>query len=60
MDPVQAALAVKLLVVRKVIPMNYKTYPILEQNTSAFEKIMKEEFLGVAVMILGPGQEIIT
>ena len=58
MDPLQASLAAKLLGAKKVIPMHYKTFPILEQDTSAFEKIIKEESPGIEVVVLEPGNEV--
>ncbi len=58
MDPVQAAYAAKLLGAGKVIPMHYKTFPILEQDTGNFETIMKKELPSVAVVVVEPGQEV--
>ena len=57
MDPKQAAMAAKLLGVGKVIPMHYKTFPMLEQNTASFEEIMKKEAPEIEVIILEPGRE---
>jgi len=57
MDPKQAAMAAKLLGVGKVIPMHYKTFPILEQNADSFEEIMKKEAPEIEIVILEPGQE---
>ena len=59
MDPKQAYLAAKLLGVNKVIPMHYKTFPILEQNASSFKKIMEKEAPNIEVIVLDPGEEYI-
>ena len=59
MDPKQASVAVKLLVANTVIPMHYKTFPILEQDTSSFTEIMRKEASGIEVVVLDPGQEYI-
>ena len=57
MDPVQASVAAKLLEAKAVIPMHYKTFPILEQDASSFVEIMKKEAPDIQVVILDPGQE---
>lgn len=57
MDPMQAALAVKLLGVKKVIPMHYKTFPILVQDATPFVEAVKKTSPDVSVMVLQPGQE---
>jgi len=57
MDPAQAALAAKLLGVKRVIPMHYKTFPILEQDALSFKELVKKEVPGIEVVILDPGQE---
>ncbi len=57
MDPKQATMAAKLLGVSQVIPMHYKTFPILEQDTSSFVEIMKKEAPDIEVIILDPGEE---
>jgi len=59
MDPKQASLAAKLLGVNKVIPMHYKTFPILEQNASSFVEIMEKEAPNIEVIVLDPGEEYI-
>jgi len=58
MDPVQAAMAAKLLGTGKVIPMHYKTFPILEQDASSFREIMKKDLPAVGVVVVEPGQEV--
>jgi len=59
MDPPQAAFAAKLLKVGTVIPMHYKTFPILEQDASSFVKIMEKEAPNIEVIVLDPGEEYI-
>ncbi len=57
MDPVQAVAALKLLKPKKVIPMHYKTFPILEQDASAFEALAKKETPDVEVIVLDANGE---
>ena len=57
MDTKQASVAAKLLEAKTVIPMHYKTFPILEQDASPFEEIMRKEESDIKVVILDPGQE---
>jgi L-ascorbate metabolism protein UlaG (beta-lactamase superfamily) len=57
MDPKQASVAANLLKAKAVIPMHYKTFPILEQDASSFAEIMGKEASHIQVVILDPGQE---
>jgi len=57
MDPTQASLAAKLVGADTVIPMHYKTFPILEQDSSSFVEIMGRNAPEVTVVVLDPGQE---
>lgn len=57
MDPRQAAWATKLISPRKVIPMHYKTFPILVQDAKDFVELAKREAPGVEVIVLEPGEE---
>lgn len=57
MDPRQAAWAAKLISPRKVIPMHYKTFPILVQDAKDFVELAKKEAPGVEVIVLNPGEE---
>ncbi|MGB9698556.1 MAG: metal-dependent hydrolase [Thermodesulfobacteriota bacterium] len=57
MDPRQAAWAAKLISPRKVIPMHYKTFPILVQDAKDFVDLAKKEAPGVEVIVLNPGEE---
>jgi L-ascorbate metabolism protein UlaG (beta-lactamase superfamily) len=56
MDPVQAAHAVKLIKPKKVIPMHYRTFPILEQDASRFVSLAKEKTPEVEIIVLAPGE----
>jgi L-ascorbate metabolism protein UlaG (beta-lactamase superfamily) len=44
----------------KVVPMHYRTFPILEQDAARFVSLVKEKTPGVEVIVLEPGQELIT
>lgn len=57
MDPRQATWAAKLISPRKVIPMHYKTFPILVQDANEFAELAKKEVPGVEVIVLNPGEE---
>jgi L-ascorbate metabolism protein UlaG (beta-lactamase superfamily) len=57
MDPFQAAKATKMISPKKVIPMHYKTFPILVQDSKDFVSLAKKEAPGVEVIQLNPGQE---
>ncbi|RJQ24899.1 MAG: metal-dependent hydrolase [Peptococcaceae bacterium] len=57
MDPHQAVRAVKLLGAKKVIPMHYKTFPILLQDPAVFTEQLKKEVPEAEVIVLEPGQE---
>ena len=57
MDPIQAARAAKMISPKKVIPMHYKTFPILVQDPKDFVSLAKKEAPGVEVIQLNPGQE---
>ncbi|MDK2821682.1 MAG: hypothetical protein PWP31_1647 [Clostridia bacterium] len=55
MGPKQAAYSVNLLKPRKVIPIHYKTFPILVQDAKEFVKLCKTE---TEILVIDPGQEI--
>ncbi len=57
MDPLQAAWAVKMISPKKVIPMHYKTFPILIQDPKEFVDLTRREAPHVEVVVLNPGQE---
>ena len=52
----EAAEAVKLLKPKAVIPMHYKTFPVLAQSADEFVKIAKEKVPKVKVVVLKPGE----
>lgn len=58
MDPVQASFALKLLKPKKVIPMHYKTFPILVQDADEFLRLAREQAPEVEVVVAEPGREI--
>ena len=57
MDPFQASKALPMLRPKVVIPMHYKTFPILEQDASRFVTLAKEEYPEATVVALEPGGE---
>jgi len=57
MDPFQAARAAKMLSPKKVIPMHFKTFPILVQDQKGFVEIAKREAPGIEVVMMNPGEE---
>lgn len=58
MDPVQAARAVKLLQPKAVIPMHYKTFPVLIEDPAPFFELVKRESPAVKVHLLSPGEDV--
>ncbi|MEM2118034.1 MAG: metal-dependent hydrolase [Candidatus Bathyarchaeia archaeon] len=52
----EAAEAVKMLKPKAVIPMHYKTFPVLAQSADEFVKIVKEKMPKVKVVVLKPGE----
>ena len=57
MDHVQAVKALTLLKPKRVIPMHYKTFPVLEQSADHFVELARKEAPEVEVIVLEPGQE---
>ena len=57
MDPFQAAKATNMISPKKVIPMHYKTFPILVQDPKDFVSLTRKEAPGVEVVALKPGEE---
>jgi L-ascorbate metabolism protein UlaG (beta-lactamase superfamily) len=57
MDPFQAAQAAKLLSPKMVVPMHYKTFPILVQDPKEFAELAERAVPGVQIKVLNPGQE---
>jgi len=58
MDPLQAAISLTLLKPKKVMPIHYRTFPILVQDAGEFIKLANEKSPGVEVAAIEPGQEI--
>jgi len=56
MGALEAAEAVKLLKPKAVIPMHYKTFPVLAQSADEFVEKVKKKALKVKVVVLNPGQ----
>ena len=56
MDARDAAEAVKMLKPKTVIPMHYKTFPVLAQSADEFAKNVKEKVPKVKVVVLDPGE----
>lgn len=56
MGPNEAAEAVKMLNPKTVIPMHYKTFPVLTQSADEFAKMVKERVPNVNVVVLKPGE----
>jgi L-ascorbate metabolism protein UlaG (beta-lactamase superfamily) len=56
MDPVGAALAVKLLKVKTVIPMHYGTFPALAGTPDQLRAALKKEKNGAKVVEFKPGE----
>ncbi|MBW1975745.1 MAG: metal-dependent hydrolase [Deltaproteobacteria bacterium] len=58
MDPIQAAKAVEIMKPKKVIPMHFGSFPILEQSADRFKELVKNKTPDVEVIVLKPGEEI--
>jgi L-ascorbate metabolism protein UlaG (beta-lactamase superfamily) len=57
MDPLQAAWATKLIAPKVVIPMHYKTFPILVQDAKEFVGLAQKEAPNTKVVALNPDEE---
>lgn len=57
MDPVQAAFSLTLLKPKKVVPIHYKTFPILVQDAGQFVSLAREKAPETRVEVLNPGEE---
>jgi L-ascorbate metabolism protein UlaG (beta-lactamase superfamily) len=56
MGALEAAEAVRLLKPKVVIPMHYRTFPVLAQSADEFAKKVKKKAPRVKVVILNPGE----
>ncbi|TVM31430.1 metal-dependent hydrolase [Oceanidesulfovibrio marinus] len=56
MDPRQAAMACWMLDCDAVAPMHWGTFPVLEQSTDEFERLLKQEAPDCAMLRLEPGK----
>jgi L-ascorbate metabolism protein UlaG (beta-lactamase superfamily) len=56
MNAKEAVEAIKLLKPKAVIPMHYKTFPVLVQSADEFVKIAKEKVSKAKVIVLKPGE----
>jgi len=52
----EAAEAVKLLKPKAVVPMHYRTFPVLAQSADEFVEKVKKKAAKVKVVVLNPGQ----
>jgi len=56
MDAKEAVEAVKLLKPKAVVPMHYKTFPVLAQSADEFVKNFREKIPRVKIVMLQPGE----
>jgi len=56
MGPFEAAIAAKWISPKKVIPMHYNTFPVIEQNTAIFSNFIAQMTPDIEVIILNPGE----
>jgi L-ascorbate metabolism protein UlaG (beta-lactamase superfamily) len=56
MEAREAVEAVRLLKPRVVIPMHYKTFPVLAQSADEFARNVREKMPKVKVVVLNPGE----
>lgn len=57
MGPDDAVEAVKLLQPKRVVPIHYNTFPLIEQDSNAFKKKVEDE-TDAEVVILQPGERL--
>ncbi|MEM3579447.1 MAG: metal-dependent hydrolase [Candidatus Bathyarchaeia archaeon] len=56
MGALEAAEAVRLIKPKAVIPMHYKTFPVLAQSADEFVRLVSEKAHKVKVVVLKPGE----
>jgi len=57
MGPYEAAKAVELLKPKVVIPMHYKTFPVIKGDPETFRKEVEKRGLKVEIIVLKPGEK---
>lgn len=57
MGPADALEAVKLLQPKRVVPVHYNTFPVIEQDADAFKKTVENE-TDAEVVVLQPGERL--
>lgn len=57
MGPYEAAKAVELIKPRIVIPMHYKTFPIIKGGPEEFKEEIRKRGVSVEVVVLNPGEK---
>jgi L-ascorbate metabolism protein UlaG (beta-lactamase superfamily) len=55
MGPREAALAIRLLNVRHVVPMHYGTFPVLTGTPAALHELT-QDIAGLEIHVLKPGE----
>ncbi len=58
MDPRQGALACNLLKCKKVVPMHWGSFPVLEQNTENFREELKQRAPQTELISMQPGEKV--
>lgn len=58
LGPDEAAYAVKMMKVKKVIPIHYKTFPVLTQAPNQFKKALKKHYPTAKPYIINVGEAI--
>ena len=56
MGPFEGAIAAKWISPKKVIPMHYNTFPVIEQNPVIFSNFIAQMTPNIEVIILNPGE----
>ncbi len=56
MGPLEASLAIELLGVSKVIPMHYRTFPVLKGEPDELRRLVESKGLKTEIIVLKPGE----
>jgi len=56
MGPFEGAIASRWISPKKVIPMHYNTFPVIEQDTAIFSNFVSQMNPEIEVIILNPGE----